>query len=643
MKNMRSRLLVLCACLLTFGVLLGQVRLPKIKIPKDIPGLDDILKGEPPLTTSIEDAVTEVPFLDDYNPESFMPLTMLPRTPEGGFILERTGDLEFEAESYCLKAGTYGPSGDRGGSGYLHAPQKGPLADVIRNIIQRAYLHPDISQEDIQILLWAIVARAKFSDLSRENQITAAKILTPQEILRVNGGALGLIPDSLRDLAFEKLPPAARRVLEAEAELRSMLTGAQATYEELERVAVLSGDPPTDAEDRQIPSGRWSLHPDGYFIRYFPHGYREIRIELSVPAPLRVEYDDRGRISLIADRDENRLEAEYDDAVGLTSLSGEPSLKGYAFRSLRFVHPDPEEPGKKLSAEWAGVGWTFVGVPSGRGRGGQESDRFPGVAERYLWAQKHRRDLERLAEGFEEVGIRNGERVPKASEERVARVMALAHFAMALGDVFEKSGTEHEGWILDPVNLVKRAWQYEVTIALAINMGVGTDAEVSGQAGPSLYSQEEAVSPGPIDLLAPGDLARFRTFFNHRAEAAARSGENNPTFNPADGMAQPGQRGSQRLNQSSRAAAKQKCQDKAREQLEADLKKCWDQSGPGGIPPWDPWELYQCLVAYPKGQKHKCLNRYIPPQPDEVENYPALRFCLLNAGTKWLDAHEKCR
>jgi hypothetical protein len=224
MKKALAALAVFCVCLLAVGVLSGQVQLPKIKIPKDIPGLDDILKGESPVTTGIRDAVTEVPFLDDYDPEYFMPLTMLPRTPEGVFILERTGDLEFEAESYCLKAGTYAPSGDRGGSGYLHAPQKGPLADIVLSVLRKSYLHPDIPQRDIQVLLWAIVARAKFSSMPRSYQLTAAKLLTPQEILRLNGGALGLVPQSLKDKAFEKLPPAARRALEAEAELRSKLS-----------------------------------------------------------------------------------------------------------------------------------------------------------------------------------------------------------------------------------------------------------------------------------------------------------------------------------------------------------------------------------------------------------------------------------
>jgi len=648
MKKICIWLVLLVICLLAAGLLSGQIQLPKVKIPKDIPGLDDILKGEPPLTTGIRDAVTEVPFLDDYNPEYFMPLTMLPRTPEGVFILKRTGDMEYDAECYCLKAGTYVPSADRGGSGYLHAPQKGSLAEVVRSVIRKSYLHPDIPQRDIQVLLWAIVARAKFSSMPRAYQITAARLLTPEELYQLNGGALALVPQSMKDRAFGKLPPAARRVLEAEAELRSLLTDARATYEDLERAAILTGDPPPDNQDRRVPSGRWSLHPQGYFIRYFPRGYQQIRIELAVPGPLEIGRDDRGRITFIADKDGNRIEAAYDDGVAPAVVTGEASLKGYAFRSLRFIYPDPEEPGRKLSTDWTGAGWTFVGVPSGGGRGGRESGRFSGVAERYLLAQAQRKDLERLTEGFAKVRGPKAQRSPGPSAEDTARVMGLAHFAEAVKAIVEESRTDRSGWILNPVNLVKRAWQYEVTIYEGINTEVVADGRYSGlpTTGTGLYGQGGRIGPASNGLLASMNYAGSPLSLRGPAGPAIQGegGGNDPTFDPTDGMAQPGQTAGQRLNQSHRPADKQKCQDKARKELEAELERCWKEKGPGTEPlPWDPDALYRCLVAYPKGKKYKCFVFNIPQPPDELEKYPFLGGCFTDAGKRWLEKYEKCR
>ena len=54
-------------------------------------------------------------------------------------------------------------------------------------------------------------------------------------------------------------------------------------YAELERVAVLLGDPQPDAASRDVPRGRWSYHPGGYFIRFFPRGYNQTLVQVHVP------------------------------------------------------------------------------------------------------------------------------------------------------------------------------------------------------------------------------------------------------------------------------------------------------------------------------------------------------------------------
>ncbi len=149
-------------------------------------------------------------------------------------------------------------------------------------MVQNSVDHSDISQHDIQILLWAILARTKFSDLSREMQATAARLLTTKEILDLNGGALGILTDDKLAGAFIKEPPLLRQIYEAEAKIRNMLTNPGATFADLERIAVLTGEAPWGKDSRAIPSGRWSLHPDGYYIRYVPSGYSQTRIQIFV-------------------------------------------------------------------------------------------------------------------------------------------------------------------------------------------------------------------------------------------------------------------------------------------------------------------------------------------------------------------------
>jgi hypothetical protein len=79
------------------------------------------------------------------------------------------------------------------------------------------------------------------------------------------------------------MPPLLRQVYEAEANLRQMLTTPGTTFEELERVAVLAGVAPLGEGSREVLEGRWSAHPDGYYIRFLPQGYSYTVTQVWVP------------------------------------------------------------------------------------------------------------------------------------------------------------------------------------------------------------------------------------------------------------------------------------------------------------------------------------------------------------------------
>jgi hypothetical protein len=187
------------------------------------------------------------------------------------------GYYQFVDQSYCLKAGTHGPGG---GDGYLYAPPKGPAEDAVMTIVRNSVNHPEIHQHDIQVLLWAIIARAKFEDMDGRIKATASRLLTPRQLAGLNRSALdalGMVADHVG------LPEPLRQVARAEAQLRQMLTTPGATFAEMERVAVLSGAAPIGPGSQDIPSGRWSVHPDGYHVRYIPSGYSTTKVEIWVP------------------------------------------------------------------------------------------------------------------------------------------------------------------------------------------------------------------------------------------------------------------------------------------------------------------------------------------------------------------------
>ena len=203
----------------------------------------------------------------------------LQRTPNGGFVLQ-PGYYSLQTQSYCLKAGTHGPGG---GDGYLFAPPKGPAEDAVMTIVRNSVNRPEIQQQNIQALLWAIIARAKFEDLSSEHKATASQLLTPRQLASLNRSALDALSGNALTDALGGVPEPLRQIAQAEAQLRQMLTTPGTSFAEMERVAVLSGAAPMGPGSQNIPSGRWSIHPDGYYVRYLPSGYSSTRVEIWVP------------------------------------------------------------------------------------------------------------------------------------------------------------------------------------------------------------------------------------------------------------------------------------------------------------------------------------------------------------------------
>jgi hypothetical protein len=269
--------------------------------------LDAVLRGDPPITTSLPDARWAVDSLDNFTPrEAKRSMLTLQRTPNGGFVLQ-PGYYEMHTQSYCLKAGTHGPGG---GDGYLFAPTAGPAEDAVMTILRNSVNHPEIEQHDIQVLLWAIIARAKFEDLQGNIKATASRLLTPRQLASLNRTALDFVPGPALDQATNSMPPLIRQVIQAEAQLRQMMTNPGSTFDQMERVAVLAGMAPMGEGSRAVPSGRWSLHPDGYYVRYIPQGYSYTVTQIWVPQgspAVGREYDPATHIAVPGNTSRQRL------------------------------------------------------------------------------------------------------------------------------------------------------------------------------------------------------------------------------------------------------------------------------------------------------------------------------------------------
>ena len=425
----------------------AQIHLPggDIEIPVRIPGLDRILKADPALATSFEDAITGVPFLDDFEPVVYAPLVEAPRGSGHSFLLG-PGAWRGALESYCLHAGVHGPGK---GEGYLLAPLRGPRAEVIGQILRETVAHPELAQEDIQALIWGILARGKISDMPNALRTAAQAVLTPAQIRRLNGGALGRVPDEVMDRAFGQLPPAARQIMQAEAQLRGMLASQVYDYTDLEGVAVLTGEPPPDENAVGVPRHRWSYHPGGYFVRYDPDGYSLTQTDVYVPEPTSVLTDDLGRITAIAALDGSQLELTYSDDPVL-QVAGDDAVRGYLIASVRLAAGTGPDATERTLDD---AGWVLVGVPSGDGAPADDGP-FTGVAERYAGAVEHLAELQRLSVAVRKVG--GAPMSEPDARELMPRMLDLASCHQALKQATADAGLEQ--WTGGPLSLPQRAW-----------------------------------------------------------------------------------------------------------------------------------------------------------------------------------------
>ena len=350
--------LALSLCLaVTLQVALAA-QLPQIPrtaagVLRRIPSLDTFTRGTPPLTTGFDDTFGPLPLPTGPSWRSVHNMADLPRTADGAFAL-RPGLWEMTVDSFCLTDASYAPGS---GDGYLYAPLKGSRTEAVATILRGAGRHTEIAQGQIQLLLWGILARTKISDLRPGLRTVARTLLTADQIRSIDSSGLDLIPPAERSRLFASLPAAVRKPLEVEADVRDRLQHAASTYQDVERVAVLAGAPP-QVKGPRADLGQWSRAPGGYFIRYFPSGYSRTRVQVLLPERLRIRRDAMNRIISIEDERGGRTETTYDDSIKPITSPRVPGLKGYAFKLIRIVTPQPS--GAPLVHELHDKGWTFV-------------------------------------------------------------------------------------------------------------------------------------------------------------------------------------------------------------------------------------------------------------------------------------------
>ncbi|MBX2845273.1 MAG: hypothetical protein KTR13_03585 [Saprospiraceae bacterium] len=208
--------------------------------------------------------------------ENYANLHAQPFDPSSGFSLS-PGYYEADVQSFCVKAGTYMPTQ---GSGRFYAELKGPKADIFETLLYALHNNREVDQRDVQLLMWAIIAKTDFKKMSGPIKLTALELLSTKDIARLSKGSLEALGEKkLRNLAMKNDATAA--IIRAENNLRSKFYQGVRNYAEYEEIAMLAGVEPVVTG---YEKGKWSKHPDGYYVRYIPYGYSRTNVQVYVPS-----------------------------------------------------------------------------------------------------------------------------------------------------------------------------------------------------------------------------------------------------------------------------------------------------------------------------------------------------------------------
>ena len=267
----------------------------------------NVLEGKPAISTSFKDVDLKNTLPANFGANAtYTSLSTLTKNAEGMYELS-SGFYETTNLSYCLKAGTNGPSK---GDSYGNAPIKGKMDDVVEAILVRSQevwrsrangstvTNQAISQKDVQLLLWAIIAKADFDDMQNKTKAVALALLSPEQIVKLNGGAIKSVANFASDKGWMEKPALVRSIEEAEQSLRQLYKSSTSTYEDFERLAVLAG---VNNEPQPVEFGTWFKHDDGFYIRYEPEGYPRTHVKVYVPENKKVKLKITGVIATPSD------------------------------------------------------------------------------------------------------------------------------------------------------------------------------------------------------------------------------------------------------------------------------------------------------------------------------------------------------
>jgi len=311
------------------------------KVKKGAKNLTKSLSWEPgkAVSTSLKDTLTGFYWMNDH-------LSSITADTIANFSL-KPGYYKTTLRSYCLHAGTYGPSK---GSGYQLANFEGTQKKLIISILEKSVENPNISQSDIQTLIWGIESGNKFSSYPTDFQLRVKPLLSIKD--------MALMELNVKDIVESNLPSDVKSLMNTYASLRDEMQSTQMSFDKLEDIAVKVGAPPLGVGSVSIDEGKWSYLNSGYFIKVNPQSYSTSDISLYRPVQAEVSYDSQNRISTYTNEG-YKVKINYKDA-GQSVQVGDYTAKVQQMESYTLEGPGMESKTYPTDAKYVDLGMDFV-------------------------------------------------------------------------------------------------------------------------------------------------------------------------------------------------------------------------------------------------------------------------------------------
>jgi hypothetical protein len=235
------------------------------------------------LNTSFADVIHGQTLDASVNPDNPSPLVELKRANDGSFILQ-PGIYEAYVQGFSLDPTDGTPVARM--DGYLPAPLKGSRAAIVAAILKAGESHPEVTQLQMQMLLFAVVANDGMEKWPQDIKQTAVRLIPKEMVGQLQGSTVNA---ELKNKALNAVNKQINNNRTLSADMWKFEAKKQALDDKsggllssgLSIIGSMHSGKKTAIPDL-VARGTWMQMPDGFYLRYLTD-LKGVHVQVAVP------------------------------------------------------------------------------------------------------------------------------------------------------------------------------------------------------------------------------------------------------------------------------------------------------------------------------------------------------------------------